>query len=166
MRYGSPRTRCRRKSRSLILKILLVNGPNLNLLGHREPEIYGAETLDDICNRLISIASSKGATLVCKQSNHEGEIVEIIQKARFDAANRMDAIIINPGAYGHTSIALRDALAATALPFIEVHISNVYAREKYRQHSYLSDIANGVIVGLGTYGYQAALQALLDGKGL
>lgn len=104
--------------------------------------------------------------MICHQSNHEGEIVEIIQKARFDEAHRVDAIIINPGAYGHTSIAIRDALAATALPFIEVHISNVHAREEYRRHSYLSDIARGVIAGLGSYGYQAALQALLGGDGL
>jgi len=126
--------------------ILVLHGPNLNLLGSREPEIYGSETLDEINHRLQSEAERAGATLSCLQSNGEQELVEAVHQAREDGT---EFIIVNPAAYTHTSVALRDALAAVAIPFIEVHISNVYAREPFRHHSYLSDIAEAVISGLG-----------------
>ena len=133
--------------------VLLLNGPNLNLLGLREPQIYGAQTLDDTVARLQAQAQALGIALHHFQSNSEGAIVERIHAARCDTG----CIIINAGAYTHTSIAIRDALCGVALPFIEVHISNVYAREPFRHHSYLSDKAAGVIAGLGTFGYEAAL---------
>ncbi|MDO5059822.1 MAG: type II 3-dehydroquinate dehydratase, partial [Neisseria sp.] len=133
--------------------VLVINGPNLNLLGTREPHIYGAETLDDVVRSLQQSAAEKGLALEHFQSNSEGALIDRIHAARGQA----DFIIINAGAYTHTSIALRDALAGTALPFVEVHISNVHAREPFRHHSYLSDQALGVIVGLGTFGYEAAL---------
>jgi 3-dehydroquinate dehydratase-2 len=139
--------------------ILILHGPNLNLLGSREPEIYGAETLDEINHRLQSEADRAGATLACLQSNGEQELVEAIHQAQEDGTQ---FIIINPAAYTHTSVALRDALAAVAIPFIEVHISNVYAREPFRHHSYLSDIAEAVISGLGSFGYDCALAAVLQ----
>lgn len=132
---------------------LVLNGPNLNLLGTREPGIYGGQTLDDIHTRLRAVAQENNASCEVFQSNHEGELVERIHQAR----GCVDYIIINAGAYTHTSVAIRDALAAVSVPFIEVHISNVYKREAFRHHSYLSDIAEGVIVGLGVYGYEAAL---------
>ncbi|MCX5591083.1 type II 3-dehydroquinate dehydratase [Alcaligenes endophyticus] len=132
---------------------LVLNGPNLNLLGTREPGIYGGQTLDDIYTRLRAVAQENNASCEVFQSNHEGELVERIHQAR----GCVDYIIINAGAYTHTSVAIRDALAAVSVPFIEVHISNVYKREAFRHHSYLSDIAEGVIVGLGVYGYEAAL---------
>ena len=135
-------------------KILLINGPNLNLLGTREPEVYGHTTLPDIERELKAQAKAAGAKLLTFQSNHEGALVDRIHQARTEG---VAWIIINPGAYTHTSIALRDALAGTAIPFIEVHISNVHAREPFRQHSYLSDIARGTIVGLGVSGYNLAL---------
>lgn len=134
--------------------ILVVNGPNLNLLGTREPHIYGAETLTDVAQHLGSIAAELDITLTHYQSNSEGDLVTAIQQARGVA----DMVIINAGAYTHTSVAIRDALAGVALPFVEVHISNVHSREPFRHHSYLSDQAVGVIVGLGTYGYEAALR--------
>jgi 3-dehydroquinate dehydratase-2 len=139
--------------------ILVLHGPNLNLLGSREPEIYGSETLDEINHRLQSEAARAGATLSCLQSNGEQELVEAVQQAREDGT---EFIIVNPAAYTHTSVALRDALAAVAIPFIEVHISNVYAREPFRHHSYLSDIAEAVISGLGSFGYDCALAAVLQ----
>ena len=139
--------------------ILVLHGPNLNLLGSREPEIYGSETLDEINHRLQSEAERAGATLSCLQSNGEQELVEAVHQAREDAT---EFIIVNPAAYTHTSVALRDALAAVAIPFIEVHISNVYAREPFRHHSYLSDIAEAVISGLGSFGYDCALAAVLQ----
>jgi 3-dehydroquinate dehydratase-2 len=139
--------------------ILVLHGPNLNLLGSREPEIYGSETLDEINHRLQSEAERAGATLSCLQSNGEQELVEAVQQAREDGT---EFIIVNPAAYTHTSVALRDALAAVAIPFIEVHISNVYAREPFRHHSYLSDIAEAVISGLGSFGYDCALAAVLQ----
>jgi len=139
-------------------KILLINGPNLNLLGTREPEVYGRTTLADIERDLQAQAQAAGAELLCFQSNHEGALVDRIQQARSEG---VAWVIINPGAYTHTSIALRDALAGTALPFIEVHISNVHAREAFRRHSYLSDIARGSIVGLGVSGYRWALMHAL-----
>jgi 3-dehydroquinate dehydratase-2 len=135
-------------------RILVLNGPNLNLLGTREPQIYGSTTLADIIATLQTRASPLDATIESFQSNHEGAIVDRIH----DARGKIDAIIINPGAFTHTSVALRDALSGVAIPFVEVHISNVHAREEFRKHSYLSDKAVGVICGLGVYGYEAALE--------
>jgi len=139
-------------------KILVLNGPNLNLLGTREPELYGHETLDSILTRLQSFAQAQGVGFSALQSNAEHELIERIHAARNDGTS---AILINPGAFGHTSIALRDALTGAGLPFVEVHLSNVYAREPFRHHSYLSDRAAGVIVGLGPLGYELGLSALL-----
>lgn len=135
--------------------ILVIHGPNLNLLGTREPHIYGAQTLDNINHDLVELASSLGGTCNTYQSNSEGQLVDRIHAA---VSQQVDYIIINAGAYTHTSVAIRDALAAVTIPFIEVHLSNVYQREPFRHHSYLSDIAQGVIVGLGTYCYEAALR--------
>ncbi|WP_297809185.1 type II 3-dehydroquinate dehydratase [uncultured Methylophaga sp.] len=137
--------------------ILVLNGPNLNLLGTREPEHYGADTLADIEDRLKSQAGDAGLQLDFFQSNAEHALVDKLHQAR----SGVDFIIINPAAFTHTSIALRDALSAIAVPFIEVHLSNVHAREAFRQHSYLSDIAQGVICGLGAQGYELALQAAI-----
>jgi 3-dehydroquinate dehydratase II len=136
--------------------ILLLNGPNLNLLGTREPEIYGSASLRDIEVKLERLAVGKGHALVAFQSNAEHEMIAKIQAAKRDGVAFM---IINPAAYSHTSIALRDALLAVAIPFIEVHLSNVFARETFRQHSYFSDIAVGCIFGLGPIGYELALEA-------
>jgi len=138
-------------------KVLLINGPNLNLLGKREPEIYGSDTLADIEATVKSLAEKAGHELLCFQSNTEGAIVDRIQSAQTEG---VAYIIINAGALTHTSIALQDVLAATAIPFIEVHISNVHAREAFRHHSYLSPLASGVIVGLGTHGYELAMEAV------
>lgn len=137
-------------------KILVIHGPNLNLLGDREPEHYGADSLDDINTRLQKLADSNGDALVNFQSNAEHELVERVHAAR---SEQIDFIIINPAAFTHTSVALRDAFAAVKIPFIEIHLSNVYAREEFRKHSYLSDLAQGVISGLGAIGYEFALQA-------
>lgn len=139
-------------------RVLVLHGPNLNMLGTREPEIYGHLTLADIDARLKVLALALGVALDCFQSNHEGELVTRIQNAR---AENTDFILINPAAYTHTSVAIRDALAAVSIPFVEVHLSNVHAREAFRHHSYLSDIATGVICGLGAYGYEAALEFAL-----
>lgn len=139
-------------------KILVLHGPNLNLLGSREPDIYGYETLDDVNNALREKAVLAGWELNCLQSNHEGVLIDAIQAARTDGTH---AIIINPAAYTHTSVAILDALNAFEGKVIEVHISNVHQREAFRQHSYVSLRANGVIAGLGTQGYQAALDAIL-----
>lgn len=138
--------------------LLVINGPNLNLLGTREPEIYGAETLKDIAERLEKQAQAHGKTLDFFQSNHEGQLVDRIQQARQE---KVQCILINPAAYTHTSVAIRDALLATSIPFIEVHLSNIHKRESFRHHSYLSDVAIGVICGLGSQGYDLALQAAL-----
>lgn len=138
-------------------RILLINGPNLNLLGVREPQVYGHTTLAQIEQQLITQASAAGARLECFQSNAEHALIEQVHAARTTA----DFILINPGAYTHTSIALRDALAAVAVPFIELHMSNVHAREAFRRHSYLSDLAVGVICGFGVHSYALALQAAL-----
>ena len=139
--------------------ILVLNGPNLNLLGTREPEVYGADTLQDVNDNLLNLAKSQGHHLLSFQSNAEYELIERIHAARTDGT---DFILINPAAFTHTSVAIRDALAGVAIPFIEVHISNVHARESFRHHSYLSDIAVGVICGLGIQGYELALQAALS----
>lgn len=136
--------------------ILLLNGPNLNLLGTREPEVYGHETLEDIVNLLTTHANSMGHDLQHFQSNAEHELINRLHAAKSQA---VEFIIINPGAFTHTSIALRDAFLGVAIPFIEIHISNVYSRESFRQVSYLSDIAVGVVCGMGTYGYQLAVNA-------
>jgi 3-dehydroquinate dehydratase-2 len=138
--------------------LLLLNGPNLNLLGMREPEVYGRCTLADIESAAVAQAKAVGAVLKSFQSNHEGALIDRIHAARNEG---IDAIIINPGGLTHTSVALRDALAGVAIPFIEVHISNVHRREAFRHHSYLSDIAVGVICGLGVDGYQAAVSFAL-----
>ncbi|EKP0247985.1 type II 3-dehydroquinate dehydratase [Aeromonas veronii] len=136
-------------------RILLLNGPNLNLLGKREPGIYGSKTLDEIVADLKLNASELGVTLEHLQSNAEHELVSCIHQAM----GQVDFIIINPAAFTHTSVAIRDALLGVAIPFIEVHLSNVHAREPFRHHSYLSDVAKGVICGLGADGYQFALTA-------
>lgn len=138
--------------------ILVLHGPNLNLLGSREPEIYGRTTLATIHSAMSARAKVAGIQLESFQSNHEGELIDRVQSAR-DQGVRF--IIINPAGYTHTSIALRDALAAVAIPFIEVHLSNVHAREAFRKHSYFSDIAVGLISGLGAQGYELALEAAL-----
>lgn len=135
--------------------ILVIHGPNLNLLGTREPHIYGAQTLDDINQHLVQLASDLGGACSTFQSNSEGQLVDRIHAA---AQQQVDYILINAGAYTHTSVAIRDALAAVAIPFIEVHLSNVHKREPFRHHSYLSDLAQGVVVGLGAYGYESALR--------
>jgi len=142
-----------------VRRILLINGPNLNLLGRREPGWYGDVTLPAIEERLKTLASGRGAVLESFQSNAEHELVDRVQAL---AATPADYAIVNPGAFTHTSIALRDALLAVAVPFIEVHLSNVNAREAFRRHSYFSDIAAGSIVGLGAQGYELALKAALD----
>ncbi|CDS02200.1 probable 3-dehydroquinate dehydratase [Sporisorium scitamineum] len=139
--------------------ILLINGPNLNLLGTREPEKYGSETLADIESRAKEQCDGLGYDFEGFQSNHEGAIIDRVHAARTDGTT---AIIINAGAYTHTSVAIRDALSSVRVPFIEVHISNIHAREPFRQHSYLSDVANGVIIGLGTFGYTAAIWSVAN----
>jgi len=139
-------------------KIYILNGPNLNLLGHREPEIYGKTTLDEINNKCHAISKEGGYTTVCLQSNSEGQLVDWIQEAIHEAS----AIIINPGAYGHTSVALLDALNAFKGQVAEVHISNIHQREKFRHHSYISSRADFVILGLGAYGYEIALKSIIN----
>jgi 3-dehydroquinate dehydratase-2 len=136
--------------------IMVLNGPNLNLLGLREPKHYGRDTLDAIRERLELQAENAGHELLFHQSNAEHVLIDHIHQARYDG---VELIIINPAAFTHTSVALRDALLGTAIPFIEVHLSNIYAREPFRAHSYFSDIAEGVISGLGSQGYELALQA-------
>lgn len=136
-------------------RILVLNGPNLNMLGVREPTVYGSTTLLDIISSLTEQAAAKGVELTHLQSNAEHELVTAIQQS----LGKQDYILINPGAFTHTSVAIRDALLAVAIPFIEVHLSNVHARESFRRHSYLSDIAKGVICGLGANGYHYALDA-------
>jgi 3-dehydroquinate dehydratase-2 len=137
-------------------RILVLHGPNLNLLGQREPEVYGRQTLAQIDADLTARAKELGVEIDCFQSNHEGELVDRIQEAMGSAAG----ILINPAGFTHSSVALRDALTAVSLPIVEVHLSNVYARESFRQHSYVSPIAVGVISGLGAQGYRFGLEAL------
>ena len=140
------------------MKLLVLHGPNLDLLGQREPEVYGHTTLAEIDARLRELAAQSGATLEAVQSNHEGALIDQIQAAR----GVCDGIIINPGGFTHTSVALRDALVASELPVIEVHLSNIYAREDFRRESLVTDVAIGSICGLGPIGYQLALEALLE----
>lgn len=138
--------------------LLVINGPNLNLLGTREPAHYGSETLDSINKKLSQIAADNKLSLESVQSNAEADLIEQVHKA---AKNNVRFIIINPAAFTHTSIALRDALSGVDIPFIEIHLSNIHARETFREHSYFSDIAAGVISGLGAQGYELALQAAI-----
>ena len=144
------------------MQILVLHGPNLNLLGTREPEVYGSQTLPQIDAELSAIAAKAGASLTSFQSNHEGALVDRIQAARNDGTR---FIVINPAAYTHTSVAIRDALAGVALPFIEVHLSNIHRREPFRHHSYLSDLAVGVICGPGANCYRLALRHALASLG-
>jgi 3-dehydroquinate dehydratase-2 len=140
-------------------KLLVLHGPNLNLLGSREPEIYGRDTLADIDARLTKLAKARGHQLDALQSNAEHVLIERIQAAK---GAGVGYVVFNPGAFTHTSVALRDALLGVSIPFVEVHLSNVHARESFRQHSYLSDIARGVITGLGAKGYEYALSYAMD----
>ena len=140
------------------MNVLVLHGPNLNLLGTREPAVYGSATLPDIERELMQIAAESGSTLHSLQSNHEGVLIDRVQAARADGT---DFIIINPAGFTHSSVALRDALAAVAIPFVEVHLSNIHRREPFRHHSYFSDLAEGVICGLGAQGYTLALRFAL-----
>ena len=140
------------------MKILVLHGPNLNLLGTREPEVYGSMTLDDINNKLVELGKELNVVIKCIQSNHEGALVDALHEAR----TSMDGVIFNPGGYTHTSIALRDAVSAIQIPVIEVHLSNVYAREEFRHTSMLSAVCKGKIVGLGWRSYTLGLRALVD----
>ncbi len=142
------------------MRILIINGPNLNMLGLREPEVYGVQTLADIESEVQRLATELELSVECMQSNFEGELVSRIQQAR----GQFDGIIINAGAYTHTSVAIRDAFAAAEVPFIEVHLSNVHAREPFRRQSYLSDKAIGVICGLGAFVYESALRFFAQTK--
>ena len=140
------------------MKLLILHGPNLNLLGTREPEIYGSLSLADINARLVDLAAEDHVELVCKQSNHEGDLVDALHDARSWA----DGVIFNPGAYTHTSIALRDAISAIGIPVVEVHLSNVYAREEFRHVSMISAVCKGKVVGFGWRSYALGLRALMD----
>lgn len=141
------------------MAVLVLHGPNLNLLGTREPAVYGAVTLEQINAELTKIGADAGVDVRTFQSNHEGALVDRVQAARTDGTT---FIVINPAAYTHTSVALRDALAGVAIPFVEVHLSNVHKREPFRHHSYFSDLADGVIVGLGAKGYRLALSHAIE----
>ena len=140
------------------MKILILHGPNLNLLGTREPEIYGSMTMDDINEKLIELGKSLGAEIKCMQSNHEGALIDALQDARIWA----NGVVFNPGGYAHTSVALRDAIRAIGIPVVEVHISNVYAREEFRSVSMISAVCKGKIVGFGWKSYEMGLRALLE----
>jgi len=140
-------------------KLLLLNGPNLNLLGSREPEIYGSDTLDDITKKLATLAAEQDHQITHFQSNSEADLINYIHQS---VGDNIEFILFNPAAFTHTSVALRDALLGTQIPFIEIHLSNVHQREEFRQHSFFSDIAVGTIVGLGAQGYELALQAAIS----
>lgn len=140
------------------MKILILHGPNLNLLGAREPEIYGAMTLDDINNKLIALGKELGAEIKCFQSNHEGALIDALQEARTSA----NGVVFNPGGYTHTSVALRDTISAIQIPVIEAHISNVYAREEFRHTSMVSAVCKGKVVGFGWKSYELALRGLVE----
>jgi 3-dehydroquinate dehydratase-2 len=140
------------------MKILVLHGPNLNLLGTREPEVYGSLTLDEIDGRLVELGKSLGAEVSCQQSNHEGALIDALHEARAWA----DGVVFNPGGYTHTSVALRDAVTAIGIPVVEVHLSNVYAREGFRQTSLLSGACKGKITGFGWQSYMLGLRALID----
>ena len=140
------------------MNILLINGPNLNLLGTREPEIYGNKTLLDIENELTKVAQEKGVNLECFQSNHEGEIIDKIQ----DSVKSIQGILLNAGAFTHTSISIRDALIASKIPFVELHISNIFSREEFRKESFLTDKAIGIISGFGVKSYFLALEGIIE----
>jgi len=140
-------------------RLLVLHGPNLNLLGTREPEVYGRVTLEQIDQALVARAQEAGVELLTFQSNHEGHLVDRVQAARAEA---VEFVLINPAAYTHTSVALRDALAGVGIPFVEIHLSNVHRREPFRHHSYFSDLAEGVICGLGWKGYLYALEFALE----
>ena len=159
MKTKNPGTGGRQTNAANTRKILVIHGPNLNLLGMREPDKYGHATLEQINERLLQMARDAGAALETFQSNSESGLIDRVQRARPEA---VDFIVINPAAYTHTSVALRDALAAVAVPFIEVHLSNVFAREPFRHHSCFSDLAVGVISGLGAKGYELALEFSLQ----
>ena len=140
------------------MNILLINGPNLNLLGTREPEIYGNKTLNDIEKQLTKVAQEKGVNLECFQSNYEGEIVDTIQ----NSVNKIEGILINAGAFTHTSISIRDALIGAKIPFVELHISNIFSREEFRKESFLTDKAIGIISGFGISSYSLALEGIIQ----
>lgn len=144
------------------MDVLVINGPNLNTLGSREPEIYGSTTLSEIEAGLVARGAAAGLEVDCFQSNHEGEIIDRLHAARADGTR---FVIINPGAFTHTSVAIRDAFAAIGVPFCEVHISNVHAREEFRRHSYLSDLAVGVLTGFGAFGYTMAMEYVTEALG-
>jgi len=156
---GAAALKTKARTKQSLKKILVLHGPNLNLLGGREPEIYGRETLEDINRRLITRGKAAGATVTCFQSNQEGALIDRVQQSKTE---QVTSIIINPAGFTHTSVALRDALAVVAIPFIEVHLSNIHAREPFRHHSYFSDQAVGTICGLGSRGYELALQFILQ----
>jgi len=140
------------------LKVLVLNGPNLNLLGQREPSVYGRLSLDEINQKISALAAELEVEVTCRQSNHEGELIDLLHRA----AAEMDAVIFNPGAFTHYSYALRDAVAAIGIPTVEVHLSNIYARENFRQHSVIAPVAAGQISGFGAAGYLLALRAVVE----
>ena len=140
------------------MKILVLHGPNLNLLGAREPEVYGSLSLNEIDGRLVELGKSLGAEVTCRQSNHEGVLIDALHEARDWA----DGVVFNPGGYTHTSVALRDAIAAIGIPVVEVHLSNVYAREQFRHTSLISGVCKGKITGFGWQSYVLGLRALID----
>lgn len=140
------------------MKILILHGPNLNLLGTREPEVYGSMTLDDINERMIALGKELGAEMICKQSNHEGALIDALHDARTWASG----VVFNPGGYTHTSIALRDAISAIVIPVVEVHLSNVYAREEFRRMSFISAVCKGRVTGFGWHSYALGLRGLID----
>ena len=144
------------------MKVLVIHGPNLNLLGNREPEIYGIKTLEQINERISAHAKSKGIAVEILQTNHEGEIVDLIHQAAAEGPGRCDALVINPGAYTHYSIAIRDAIEGTGLPAVEVHLSNIHAREEFRRTSVIAPACRGQISGLGDQGYLLAIDAIAD----